>query len=346
MRRFITGRRGAVIGTTVAAALALTACAGSGEGSGSSGGGEGDLVIGSVLYGVDGYQTAHGKAMEEYGKSIGVTVRTCNSKNEVSVQNKCVQDLIAAGVDSIVLQPIDTAAATAMVKQAQAAGIGVVTWAIGPVPDVEVPWVDLAEYDQAFEAGARAAAWVKENFDQDPLIVNLSVPKNTNCENREGGFIDGATDANPATKVVAAPNGGGQRVVSQEAMSDIIQSGVDFNVVTGCNGESTIGGLLALQSAGRGEAVDKVPTSEYLFSVDGTSAELEYLLDPTTPLMEVLALTPADNVKVLLDAAVDLANGDIDNSFEAHLVDEFIPPNCEAANEFLAEQYDSSIDCK
>jgi ribose transport system substrate-binding protein len=244
------------------------------------------------------------------------------------------------------MQPIDPAAATAMVKQAQGAAIPVVTWAVGPVPDVEVPFVDLAEYDQAFEAGATAAKWVKENLNQTPQIVDLGVPKNTNCENRENGFIEGAKDADPTTKVVAQPNGGGARVVSQKAMSDIIQSGIDFNIVTGCNGESTIGGLLALQAAGRGLAVDKVPVSEYLFSVDGTSAEIDYLLDPTSPLMQTLALAPKDNVKVLLDGALALANGDEDNSWEAHLKDTFIEPDCDSANAFLKDQYGTSVDCK
>jgi ABC-type sugar transport system substrate-binding protein len=248
----ISRKRLAALVGVAALAITLSGCQGSSE----SGGGGDQPVVGSVLYGVDGYQTAHGKAMEAYGKSIGVTVRTCNSKNEVGTQNKCMQDLIAAGVDAIVMQPIDPAAATAMVKQAQGAAIPVVTWAVGPVPDVEVPFVDLAEYDQAFEAGATAAKWVKENLNQTPQIVDLGVPKNTNCENRENGFIEGAKDADPTTKVVAQPNGGGARVVSQKAMSDIIQSGIDFNIVTGCNGESTIGGLLALQAAGRGLAVD------------------------------------------------------------------------------------------
>ncbi len=341
IRRFT--RLGAV---TVAAFAMVFALAGCSTDAAPKNKKEAPLVVGSVLYGVDGYQTAHGKAMEKYGASIGVTVRTCNSKNEVSTQNKCIQDLISAGVDAIVMQPIDPAAATAMVKQAQAAGVGVITWAVGPVPGVQVPWIDLAEYKQAFEAGSTAAKWVKEHLHQDPMIVDLGVPKNTNCENRENGFIAGAKDANPATKVAAKPNGGGQRVVSQEAMSDIIQSGVDFNIVTGCNGESTIGGLLALRAAGRGKAVDKVPASEYLFSVDGTSAEIEYLLDPSSPLMQTLALAPRDNVRVLLDAAVDLARGKIDNSFTAHLTDTFIEPDCAKANAFLEEQYGTSVACR
>jgi hypothetical protein len=89
-----------------------------------------------------------------------------------------------------------------------------------------------------------------------------------------------------------------------------------------------------------------VPVSEYLFSVDGTSAEIDYLLDPTSPLMQTLALAPKDNVKVLLDGALALANGDEDNSWEAHLKDTFIEPDCDSANAFLKDQYGTSVDCK
>ena len=331
--------------TISALALLLAGCQTGGGESGSSGGSDG-LVIGSVVYGPDGYQTTHAKMMEEYGKEIGVTVRTCNSKVDVSVQQKCMSDLVAAGVDAIVMQPIDPAAATAMIKQAQDAGVPVLTWANGPVPGVDVPFVVLSERAQTAEAGAAAAEWVRENFNEAPEIVVLSVPKNTTCEEREQGFVEGAMQADPETTVVASPNGGGARVESQKAMADIIQSGVDFNIVTGCNGESTIGGLLALQAAGRGEAVDKKPLTEYMFSIDGTSDEVNLLLDPTSPLMQTLALAPRDNTKALLDAAVQLAEGKIDSSFELELTDTFLTPDCEEANVVLKEQYNTQVECK
>lgn len=308
--------------------------------------GEDGLVIGSVVYGTDGYQTAHTAMIEEYGESIGVTVRSCNSRVDVSVQQKCMFDLVAAGVDAIIMQPVDPAAATAMINQAEEAGVPVLTWAIGPVPEVDVPFVVLSERAQTAEAGAKAAQWVKDNLGESPRLVVLSVPKNTNCEAREQGFVEGAMSVDPETVVVASPNGGGARVESQNAMADIIQSGVTFNIVTGCNGESTIGGLLALKAAGRGEAVDKSPLTEYLFSIDGTSDEVNLLLDPTSPLMETLALAPRSNTKALLDAAIKLAKGEIDSSFQLELTDEFLTPDCDEANAVLREQYGTQVDCK
>lgn len=304
------------------------------------------LTVGSILYGVDGYQVAHGKAMEAYGTSVGVNVKTCNSNNSLTGQQKCVQDLIAAKVEGIVIQPFEPVAGAALVKQIQAAGIPVITWAIGPVPGVTVPFVDLAEKAQTYQAGQVAAKWVKDHFKASPQIVDLDVPNNTNCSNREDGFIAGAMAADPATVVVAKPNGGGVRLTSQNAMSDVIQSGKKFNIVTGCNGESTLGALAALRAVGKGKAVTKVPTSEYLFSVDGTSAEVTELINPSSPLMSTLALTPKTNTKALLDDLLNLINKKITNSDNSiHLTDQFLTPDCAATNTFLKDQYDTSVSC-
>jgi ABC-type sugar transport system substrate-binding protein len=214
------------------------------------------------------------------------------------------------------------------------------------VPGVQVPFVDLAEKDQAKEAGATAAKWVKQHFNASPKIVDLSVPNNTNCSNREDGFIAGATSADPATQVVARPNGQGVRLASQNAMADVIQSRKTFNIATGCNGESTLGALAALRAAGRGKAVNKVPVSEYLFSVDGTAAEVKELTDPSSPLMSTLALTPKDNTKALLDDLLNLIHKKISNTDNSvHLKDVFLPTDCAGVNKILQAQYGTTATC-
>lgn len=303
------------------------------------------LVIGSVLYGIDFYQTRHGEAMEEYGEELGIEIRTCNSENDLTRQQQCVSDLITAGVDGIILQPFEPAAGATMVEQAQDAGVPIITWAIGPVEGVDVPWIELTEYDQAAEAGRTAAEWVNENFDASPRIVILGVPNNTNCSNREDGFLAGAMEADPETELVARPNGGGQLQVSADEMATVIDSGAEFNIVTGCNGASTLGALQSLRAAGRGEAVDKVPVSEYMFSVDGSPQEVEALLDPTNPVMQVLSLTPYDNVRVLLDTMVQRINGDIGDDFVGSVQDVLLPADCDAVNEILEVQYGEGVEC-
>lgn len=334
---------------SAAAAVALLALTLGGCSSASAGGtspsGSQHLTIGSILLASGGYQSAHDDAMKAYAKDIGVTIKTCSSNGQVAEQLKCVNDMISARVDAVIIQPVDPKAATSMVKQLQTAGIATVTWAVGPVPGVTVPFVPLDEYAQAKQAGERAAKWVKDNFNQSPLIVNLDLPNNTNCTNRETGFIDGAKAADSSSKVVAKPNGQGARLPSATVMSDVISSGKQFNIVTGCNGESTLGALQALREAGRGKAVNKKPVSEYLFSVDGTSDEIKELVSPTSPLMETLALTPYDNVRVLVDTAVKLHDKKITNTYKTSLHDVPLPSDCQAVNTIIKKQYGTTVAC-
>jgi ABC-type sugar transport system substrate-binding protein len=303
------------------------------------------ITIGSILLASGGYQAAHDTAMKAYGDEIGVEIKTCSSEGQVAKQLQCVSDMVAAQVDAVIIQPIDPAAATTMVQQLQDAGIATVTWAVGPVPDIEVPFIPLAEYEQAKEAGARAAEWVKANLKDTPRIVDLGLPNNTNCTNRETGFIDGAKSIDPATEVVAQPNGEGARLPSATAMADVISSGKKFNIVTGCNGESTLGGLQALREAGRGQAIGNKPVSEYLFSVDGTADEIAELVDSTSPLMEVLALTPYDNVRVLVDTAIKLHTGEVDNSYTTDLVDIPLSTDCAEVSKVIEHQYGTTVKC-
>jgi ABC-type sugar transport system substrate-binding protein len=303
------------------------------------------MTIGSILLASGGYQSAHDDAMKSYAKTIGVTIKTCSSDGAVATQLKCVNDMIAAQVNAVIIQPVDPKAATTMVQQLQQAGIATVTWAVGPVTGVKVPFIPLAEYDQAKAAGARAATWVKDNFKDTPRIVDLGLPNNTNCTNRETGFIDGAKSVDPATQVVAQPNGQGSRLESATVMADVIASGKKFNIVTGCNGESTLGGLQALREAGRGKAVGKQPVSEYLFSVDGTPDEIKELVDPTSPLMETLALTPYDNVRVLVDTAIKLHDKKITNSYTTDLKDIPLSTDCAQVATVIKKQYGTTVNC-
>jgi ABC-type sugar transport system substrate-binding protein len=78
-------------------------------------------------------------------------------------------------------------------------------------------------------------------------------------------------------------------------MEDQLQANPDFNVFTGCGGDLILGGIAGLQAAGRAKAVDKVPTTEWILTIDGTPAEIELLLDKTTSIMETITLTPKEN---------------------------------------------------
>jgi ABC-type sugar transport system substrate-binding protein len=303
------------------------------------------LTIGEVLLNTGAYQVAHQAAMEAYAKTQGITVKTCNANGTDSGQQQCVDGMISSHVAGFILQPQDPASAASVVKQAQAANIPVVTWAVGPVVGVQVPFVALAEYPQSEQAGVTAAKWVISHLHQSPKVVEVSIPNNTNCTNRMGGFLAGVRSVDKSAPLVADPDGQGLTLPSENAMANVIQSGRAFNIATACNGDSSVGVLDALRAAGRGQAVNKVPKTEYVFGIDGTSQQMQQLLRKTSPLMQVLGLNPVENTKVLVNTLVKYIHKQIPSSYRGNLYDTLLGANCKQALAFLKDDYSTSVAC-
>lgn len=310
--------------------------------------------IGQILYSSNESQMAHAQHVEEYAESMGMSVRTVDGQIDPQVQADAVSDFVSANLDGILYQPVDPAAAVVPIEQAQQAGIPIATWAIKPADEVTTPFLELNEYDATFEAGENAANAVQEIFPGDPVqVVVLDIPTTPLCsELRVQGFVDGVMSAAPDAEIVARVDGVGDRESATNVMEDVLQSGAEFNIVSACNGEMLLGALGALRAGGRGEANDHVPVSEYLFSIDGTTAEIEELVDPGSPVVETMALAPRENARAFVDILVRMMEGELEMT-EAYVEptgaqgSRLLGPDCNEINEFMAEQYfmDEAVSC-
>lgn len=343
---------------TVAVAVLLTAIAvgcgsddDSSDGGGSGGEGEG-VTVGQVLFGVDAYQQNHEKYFEERAEELGAEVQTVNGENSQPTQDRVTRDLINAGVDSMIIQPPDPGAATGTIQAIQSANIPVIVWGNGEVQGIDpAPYIALDDRKQSREAGANAARAVQKDFpDEGVKMVVLTIPGVPICEDfRMGPFIEGVKSVDPDAEIVAQPDGAGVRAQSNKVMEDVIRSGDDFNLVTACNGESALGALSALERAGRGKASvkggEKVPETEYVFTIDGSPAEVEKLTDPKSSVMEVLMLTPYENARKLAELTIKNANGDLPDDYRDTVEGQLVGPDCEAANKLLQREYGETVDC-
>lgn len=332
-------------------ALAAAGCGGQAADESGAGGTAEGRRIAQVLYSTDAYQTAHARHVEEYAQELGIEVtQTVDGEIDPEVQANALTDIIVSGVDGILYQPVDPAAAVGPIREVQEAEVPIVTWAIKPDEAVTTPFLELNEYETTFEAGVEAAEQVAEIFPGDPLrMVIIDIPTVPLCsELRMQGFIDGVQSVDPDAEVVARLDGGGDRETATNVAEDQLQRDPDFNILTACNGEMLLGALSALEAAGRGEAVDKVPVSEYLFSIDGSPAEIEKLVDPSSALMQSMTLTPRENAHRFLDLLVSVMDGEIAPTDD--VVEKtgslLLPPDCDVINDVLAEQFFADpVDC-
>jgi ribose transport system substrate-binding protein len=303
------------------------------------------LVIGQILLSGGIYQVAQQANVIKAAATYGMTVKTCNANGTPTGQQNCVDEMISSKVAGVIMQPSSDSSATSQIKQMQAAGIPVVTWAVGPTVGVSAPFLGLDEYPQSKAAGILAAKWVEKHFHQKPTVAEVSIPGNTNCSNRMGGFLAGIRVVDKSAPLVANQNGEGATLPSENVMANIIQSGKEFNIVGACNGDSSIGVLDALRAAGRGRAVNKIPLTEYVFSVDGIPSQMALLLSKTSSLMEVLGLDPVTNASGDVAALVKYMSKQIPSSYVGNLFDTVILPNCAQGLKFLKDDYKAKVAC-
>jgi ABC-type sugar transport system substrate-binding protein len=305
-----------------------------------------------VLWGFDGYQQGQGNWFMKAATDAGAAnVRLIDGKVDPQVQLKAIDDLIAAGVDGIAYQPVEPAAAVPSVKAAQAAGIPLIL--IGAMPDPSAAVAPAAlfnDYDTTFKAGQNAANWLKTNKPGEKAkLVIFDVMTLGYCrDGRMQGFIDGVTDVMGAdmVEIKFRDTVEHKREVSLAKMEDLLTRDPDFNIFTACGADGVLGGIAALQAAGRAQAVNKVPQTEYIFSIDGTPSELELLFNPASALVETMTMTPKENGIVAKDLLRQVMTGELapDANTVLSMPGVLLPASCEGAAAILQEQYGLNAD--
>ena len=301
-----------------------------------------------LLWSYDAYQQGQGNWFVEVATERGAEARAIDGQVDPNAQVKIMSDLVAEGVDAIAFQPVEPAAAVNAIGEAQAAGIPV--YLIGAKPDpasgVTAPAALFNDYEITKVAGQHAADWLKATKPGEPAkLIIFDILEIAYCtDGRMQGFVDGVTEAmgEENVEILFRDTVEHKRDVAQAKMEDILQTDMaDFNIFTSCGADAVLGGISALQAAGRATAVDKVPQTEYIFTIDGTPSELELLFDQNSSVMETMTLTPKENGTAAADGLDRLLSGElaIDSDETLSLPGVLLSPDCEVTAGIFEEQY-------
>lgn len=307
-----------------------------------------------VLWGLDAYQQANGAWFEKVLKDAGAnSVTLVDGKVDPQVQQKAMDDAIAAGADAIALFPAQPAASVTSILASQQAGIPLVLAGATPDPaSATVPAALIDDSSATFVAGQNAANWLKANRpDEKAKLVVFDLMTVTYCKDlRMDGFIAGVTDVMGADNVEIKfrDTVEHKREVALAKMEDQLTRDPDFNIFTACGADGVLGGIAGLEAAGRARAVDKVPQTEYIFTIDGTPSELERLFNSESAVMETLTLTPKENAIKTAELLGRVVSGDLapDATDTVALSGMLLPPNCTETAHILQEQYGMLSDFK
>jgi len=202
----------------------------------------------------DNFLTVIRNGMQKYVAGLdNVTLQIEDAQNDVSKQQNQIQNFVAAGVDAIIVNPVDTDATVALTKLAEDAGIPLVYVNRQPVN------VDTLPANQAFVASNEVESGTLQTKEicrllggKGKAVVIMGELSNQAARQRTQDIKDViATDECKGMTIVEEQTANWQRTQAQDLMTNWITAGVEFDAVIANADEMAMGALQALKAAGR-----------------------------------------------------------------------------------------------
>lgn len=260
----------------------------------------------------NGFHQAEKVWREKYAEEYGLTLKYLDGEFDQQTIVSNLDQLVAEGVDGIILHSYEVDSVVAGIDAARAAGIPIITYYL-ETPN-EIPFVAINEAEAAFQMGqAAATAWMDAHPDE-PIVYSVVdyIDSPVVQEMRTQPFIEGIKSVAPDAKEGMILDGGGTRDTGYKVAQDIIQSAPETNIFYGAASDYSLAIMPALQEAGRGKAEDGVPVTEIVVGTDATGEEMALLFNPESSFKVTMGLTPKDNGKKIIDTIVSVMTGEID----------------------------------
>ncbi|MFE5185352.1 substrate-binding domain-containing protein [Streptomyces sp. NPDC056628] len=228
-------------------------------------------------------------------RKLGVDLTVTDAQNDASQQANQLQNFTSSGVGAIVVNPVDSDAASNSVKAAGKAGIPVVAVDRG-VNDART--ATLVASDNV-AGGELAAKSIAEKLGGKGKIVILQGQAGTSAaRERAQGFADGLK-AFPGIEVVAQQPADFDRTKGLDVMSNLLQAHPDVQGVIAANDEMALGAIKALGS--------KAGTSVSVVGFDGTPDGLKAVEGGS--LYASVAQQPSQLGRIAVDNALKALDG-------------------------------------
>ncbi|SES48826.1 ribose transport system permease protein [Streptomyces sp. yr375] len=228
-------------------------------------------------------------------KKLGVDLTVTDAQNDASQQANQLQNFTSSGFDSIIVNPVDSDAASNSVNAADQAKIPVVAVDRG----VNKAAVAALVASDNVAGGVLAARTVAEKLGGSGKIVILQGQAGTSAaRERAEGFAKGLK-AYPGIQVLAQQPADFDRTKGLDVMANLLQAHPDVQGVIAANDEMALGAIKALGA--------KAGTSVQVIGFDGTPDGLTAVKNGT--LYASVAQQPSELGRIAVRNALDALQG-------------------------------------
>lgn len=288
--------------------LGLSACS-SDSGGGSTSAASDDIKIGLITKTeTNPFYIAMRDAAQEQATELGVDLQVFSGKenNDNDSQVTAIENLIAQGVQGILITPADSAAIVPSIDKARAAGITVIAL---DTPTQPADAVDATFATDNFKAGQLIGGWAKGTLGDTKADIALldQDASNTSVDvARDQGFLDGfgidiADDTQNGDENDPQISGNyatrSERDEGRTQMENALQKDPGLNLVYTINEVVAAGAYEAVVAAGRDSEITMV-------SVDGGCPGVQAIADGTlgATAMQFPSKMAVDGMQAIVDA--------------------------------------------
>lgn len=228
-------------------------------------------------------------------KKLGIELTVTDAQNDASQQANQLQNFTSSNLGAIIVNPVDSDAASNSVKAADQAKIPVIAVDRG----VNKATIDALVASDNVAGGELAAKTLAEKLGGTGRIVILQGQAGTSAaRERAAGFAQGLK-AYPGIKVLAQQPADFDRTKGLDVMSNLLQAHPDVQGVLAANDEMALGAVKALGS--------KAGTSVQVVGFDGTPDGLTAVKNGT--LYASVAQQPTQLGRIAVDNALEAVQG-------------------------------------
>lgn len=194
-----------------------------------------------------------------------------DGQNDAVIQSQDVEDLIAQGIDLLLISPLTSDGLTDVCEAAMEAGIPVVCMDRGVLCDVTCfIWSDN------YGMGATAADFIASKCDGKGAIIEIAGTAGASATiDRQGGFADRIAEAYPEMEIVATQDCDYLAANASTFMEDMLQR-FDVGEITAVyahNDEMAMAAMDAIEAAGRGDE------GIIIVGMDGENLAIDYVAE-------------------------------------------------------------------
>ena len=228
----------------------------------------------------DFYQTLNAE-LEKKTNQQGSRLYVRDSELDEKKQSQQIAYFIKEKVDIIVINPVksDSPAIIKALNKAKKAGIRII---VVDAPMSKQVAVDTTIVSDNYQAGVLIAKDMMSRLSEANILL-LEHQNAISAMDRLQGFLD-TIKGHPGYRIVSQLETLGQTEESMPQVKNVLDNGLEFNVVMALNDRAAIGALAAIKDQGVAEKI-------YIYGVDG-SPDIKNFLANTNDIQGTVAQSP------------------------------------------------------